>query len=76
MNYIEPPDGSAPSANRIPNGIGPSPVGVPAEGRMAGAIDFSYTFETSGQYVVICNFRPHLVNFAQATSVIVDETVP
>jgi hypothetical protein len=39
--------------------------------RQAGAIDFSYTFTMAGQYLVICNFTPHFVNYAQSTFVLV-----
>lgn len=83
--WIAPPDGSiakddpattAVNESRAGAGqiaIGPSPVGVAAPARQAGAIDFSYTFTLPGQYLVICNFTPHFVNYAQATFVLVTE---
>jgi plastocyanin len=58
-------------------GAGPVVINDPV-GRLAfgspGA-SMSYTFTTPGQYLIICAFRPHLENFAQATYVVVDDSV-
>lgn len=82
-NYVVPPDGSVPSADdpatdiderRVRDGLlalGPTPVGVSPADRQAGRIDYSYSFTTPGSYMVICNFRPHLLAYGQATFVIV-----
>ncbi len=82
--WIAPPDGTiakddpATLVNESRAGagqiaIGPSPVGVAVPARQAGAIDFSYTFSMPGQYLVICNFTPHFVNYAQSTFVLVTD---
>ena len=83
-NFISPPDGSQAKDNpatpenesRAGAGLlmtGPNPVGLTAPQRQSGAIDLSYTFMTPGQYLVICNFKPHFVSYAHATFVLVTE---
>jgi plastocyanin len=83
--WIAPPDGSIARDDPATTGViesragagqialGPNPVGVAAAARQAGAIDFSYTFSNPGQYLVICNFTPHFVSYAQATFVLVTD---
>jgi plastocyanin len=57
--------------------LGPDPASVGCNGPdfcaplTQGGTDFTYTFSTPGTYLVICNIRPHLVNYAQATFVVV-----
>jgi plastocyanin len=87
-NFVVPPDGAVPSADdaatdiderRVRDGLiglGPTPVGVSTADRQAGAIDYSYTFTTPGSYMIICNFRPHVLAFGQATFVLVRGTPP
>ena len=83
-NWIAPPDGSiakddpATLMNESRAGagmiaLGPNPTGVTVPARQAGAVDFSYTFSMPGQYLVICNFTPHFVNYAQSTFVLVTD---
>lgn len=83
-NFIVPPDGSLAkddpatpfNETRLGAGqiaLGPSPLGVAVPARQAGAIDFSYTFTDVGQYMVICNFAPHMANYAQSTFVLVTD---
>jgi len=87
-NFVVPPDGAIPSTDdaatdiderRVRDGLlglGPTPVGVSTADRQAGAIDYSYTFTTPGSYMIICNFRPHVLSFGQATYVLVRGTPP
>jgi plastocyanin len=81
-NFIAPPDGSAAVDNAATSqnesragagllAMGPSPVGLTGPQRQSGAIDFSYTFSEPGQYLVVCNFRPHFVSYGHATFVVV-----
>jgi plastocyanin len=37
-----------------------------------GGLDFTYTFTSPGTYLVICNIRPHFVNYAHHSFVIVE----
>lgn len=58
-------------------GVAPSVIDDP-DGRLAiggSGASVEYTFDQPGQYLVICAFRPHLENFAQATYVVVGESV-
>jgi plastocyanin len=82
--FISPPDGSpavddpATQFNESSLGagllaMGPSPLGVAGPARIAGAIDFSYKFQYAGQYLVLCNFTPHFVSYAQVTWVLVTD---
>jgi len=81
-NFVSPPDGArqeddpATLVNETTAGaglllMGPTPVGVPGPQRQAGAIDLSYTFNLPGQYLVICSFRPHFVDYAHSTFILV-----
>ena len=56
--------------------LGPNPTGVSTADRQAGAIDLSYTFTTPGQYMIFCNFRPHVLGYGQAAFLIVRGQVP